>query len=408
MTTPTILLDVTRTVARSRLPAPTGIDRVERAYIDWALSLNAYFLVAIDRRQHLVGAETLSRLLDWQDRPDVPLPMDARSLMSPGRDRKLRQAQSLIRREAIATAGRPAQITAMLRGTIEGRAVYINAGHDNLGENLMAALDAAGIPKLVLIHDVIPLDHPEFTRRRVPAQFAEKLQAAALADAILTNSAHTAERMCRYIAPQRLLIAPLGVEVAPPRPPSEDAAPYFLCLGTIEPRKNHQLLMDLWEGFGPDAAPAELWIAGRRGWENKDLFKRLDTSAVIGRGVLELGPVTAAELHDLLSGARAVLFPSLAEGYGLPLAEALAMGIPVIASDLPALREVGGSVPEYLSPTEAQTWSDRITAYAAPGSPERAAQLDRIAGWTAPTWKTHFDIVLNAIETVMAQSMAAG
>jgi glycosyltransferase involved in cell wall biosynthesis len=105
----------------------------------------------------------------------------------------------------------------------------------------------------------------------------------------------------------------------------------------------------------------------------------------------------------MLSTARALLFPSFAEGYGLPLAEALAVGCPVIASDLPALREVGGSVPDYLCPDDIAAWSDLVRAYAIHDSKARDAQLARLSGWSRPTWSTHFELVENLMETILAQ-----
>ena len=110
----------------------------------------------------------------------------------------------------------------------------------------------------------------------------------------------------------------------------------------------------------------------------------------------------------LMQNARALLFPSFAEGYGLPLAEALAAGCPVIASDLPALREVGAEVPDYLEPRNPDAWAKAISDYAADPAPRRAAQLDRLAGWSAPTWGDHFDRVGNFLETILVQSGGGG
>ena len=99
-----------------------------------------------------------------------------------------------------------------------------------------------------------------------------------------------------------------------------------------------------------------------------------------------------AAMAALLRGARALLLPSLAEGFGLPLAEALALGVPVLCSDLPALRETGGEVPEYLDPRDAASWRRAILDYAA-DSMRRHNQLMRLAGWHAPHWNDHFEIV---------------
>lgn len=95
-----------------------------------------------------------------------------------------------------------------------------------------------------------------------------------------------------------------------------------------------------------------------------------------------------------------MLFPSFAEGYGLPVAEALACGVPVICSDLPALREVGGDVPEYLDPIDGIAWMAAIEAYIADPSPRRAAQMQRLRAWQCPTWPDHFAGVLDLLDAV--------
>jgi glycosyltransferase involved in cell wall biosynthesis len=94
-----------------------------------------------------------------------------------------------------------------------------------------------------------------------------------------------------------------------------------------------------------------------------------------------------------LSSARALLFPSVVEGFGLPLVEALRMGIPVIASDVPVFREIGGDIPTYLDPRDEAGWESAIAEYSQDRSAVRAAQLDRITGFRAPTWPEHFERV---------------
>jgi glycosyltransferase involved in cell wall biosynthesis len=97
------------------------------------------------------------------------------------------------------------------------------------------------------------------------------------------------------------------------------------------------------------------------------------------------------ELVTLYREAQALLFPSLAEGWGFPLAEALTMGTPVIASDLPVCREVGGTGPVYLAPQSRNAWSEAIVASA-------AKERERLSGRKAPAWK--WTEYFNAIKKV--------
>jgi glycosyltransferase involved in cell wall biosynthesis len=205
-----------------------------------------------------------------------------------------------------------------------------------------------------------------------------------------------------------LLVAPLGVE---PRfqhrqgeeAPSSDARPYFLCIGTIEPRKNHLLLLQVWRAMA-ERLPADqmprLILLGRRGWENENVVDMLERSTALRGIVVEEGRVGDARLSALLANARALLMPSFAEGFGLPVAEALAAGVPVIASDIPVLRETGGDVPEYLDPLDGPAWIRAIGDYALGDSPRRAAQLQRMGSWKAPGWDEHFRQLLPFLDRI--------
>jgi glycosyltransferase involved in cell wall biosynthesis len=134
-----------------------------------------------------------------------------------------------------------------------------------------------------------------------------------------------------------------------------------------------------------------LLIIGQRGWEAEPVFNVLDHSEKLRGHVIELNHCSDEELANHLAPARALVFPSLAEGYGLPLVEALGMGVPVIASDLPVFREIAGAVPTYLDPLNEAAWEEAILDYANPESPARAAQLGRIKSFRAYDWESHFD-----------------
>ena len=168
--------------------------------------------------------------------------------------------------------------------------------------------------------------------------------------------------------------------------------PYFVCIGTIEARKNHLLLLNIWRqlaGALGDAAPA-LVLIGQRGWETESAVDMLERCPALRGLVFEHGNLPDAQVNRLVRGARALVLPSFAEGFGFPLIEALAQGIPVICSDLAPLRENGREVPEYLNPLDGVGWASAIIDYALPASPRRDAQLRRLAGWRPPSWETHF------------------
>ena len=399
---PSILLDVSRTVARARLPGPTGIDRVERAYIRWASARGARFLAAFDGQSYLLEVDAVADLLGWLEHDDTRPSLDLRGRLQIQRDRNLRAAQSLVRRSARASTG-PGGLVRMLQTFLPGGGQYLNVGHDNLDPPSLLAIAEAGFTRSVMIHDTIPLDHPEYARNGTPEKFRAKLNAALSADLLIANSAHTAGRLRAHGWAGPLVTAPLGIETNGLSGCGAPVHPAFLCLGTIEPRKNHLMLLKLWQKFWTTTGEASphLILAGRRGWENKATFELLDTAPMMGRTVFEAGTPDDASLRQYLNTSTALLFPSYAEGYGLPLAEALEAGLPAICSDLPALREVGGRIPEYLDPPDTGAWEETIMAYAEPDSRRRSDQLLRLQGWQAPTWRAHFENIANTMETIL-------
>lgn len=248
---------------------------------------------------------------------------------------------------------------------------------------------------------IIPITHPQYCRAGEAGRHAIRVKTMLkIAHAVIANSQHTLDTLAEYAATIRMA-APQAVPVWPgtrhfgrppdPRPLLSDD---FIILGTIEGRKNHMLLLDVWERLVRDhgvKAP-RLVIIGQRGWACDDVLARLAVGG-FGDRVVETGALDDAAIARSMAGARALLFPSFAEGYGLPLVEALAAGVPTIASDIPAFREIGQGVPELLWPDDPMAWQAAITDYARPDSPRRAAQLARLVDFRAPDWPGHFGAV---------------
>jgi glycosyltransferase involved in cell wall biosynthesis len=267
------------------------------------------------------------------------------------------------------------------------------------------------------LHDLIPVDYPEYVEPGMERSHRRMLRTITRHfDAVIVNSQTTAEYYRRYLretgggaAAPRIHVALPGVSAFPApgagirlRPP--DPVPYFIIIGTIEPKKNHLLLLNLWTRLATTLAqPPRLLVIGARGWENEQAVDMLERSRRLHGLVEEHSCLGDAAIGSLLQHARAVLLPSFTEGFGLPLAEALASGIPVICSDIPAFREIGHDVPEFLDPLDIYAWRDAVIDYCAAGSARRAAQLQRLAGWPPLGWDRHFRIV----DEVLAEASAA-
>ena len=173
------------------------------------------------------------------------------------------------------------------------------------------------------------------------------------------------------------------------------SSPYFLMLGTIEARKNHWLLLQIWRQLAAQFGrqTPKLVLVGQRGWECENVVDLLERCVALKDCVIEIPDCYDVALSTYISHAQALLFPSFAEGYGMPLMEALSSGVPVIASDLPVFREIAGDIPDYLDPMDGLAWLSYIKNFSMPDSVMRKAQIARMSGFVAPTWTTHFQLV---------------
>ena len=402
-------LDLTRLISRVGRGPDTGVDRVERAYLTHLLGLPdpLFALVRSSLGYVLLDKEGTGRIARRLAGETPWGPADLIGAMSRKSSPARRRAMADVRRLALARC-RTGRLAGMLRRHVPVGCAYLNVGHSNLRTEVMAAWKTMPDAQIsVLVHDTIPLDYPQFQRVGTPALFREKLRrVAAFADLAIYNSQGSRADAERWFADLGRCppgtVAHLGVDVPPvdSRHLPQDldlSRPYFVCLGTIEPRKNHTLLLDIWEEFASEM-PAEqipnLIIAGARGWANEAVFARLDTSPVMQVSVFERPGLDDRAVAALLSGSCGLLCPSVAEGFGLPVAEAAALGVPVICPKLPVYEEILGNIPVYADSGDVYLWKQSIRRLAV----EKQAEHDRKRGpaprTEIPTWAEHFNLVL--------------
>lgn len=231
-------------------------------------------------------------------------------------------------------------------------------------QQAVASAKAEGAKIVPVIYDLLPISHPQFFAPLFCAQFERWLGTMIpLADAFVCISHATADAL-RTFATHRGLVAalgpvgvfPLGTKLTPgEEAPSttlatvfSDGTRPFLMVGTIEPRKNHTLVLDAFDQAWLEGSQAPLVVIGKRGWQCEDVIARFADFTRKGRPFTHISDATDADLQHAYRRSRCLVFPSIAEGFGLPIVEALSQGLPVIASDIPVHREVGNDHATYI------------------------------------------------------------
>jgi glycosyltransferase involved in cell wall biosynthesis len=221
-----------------------------------------------------------------------------------------------------------------------------------------------GIGFAILVHDLIPIKYESFVEPDHTVQFRDWLRdAIPVADIVFTNSKHTRTALIEFAAESgwrlpRVEALELGSGFSDPRTTGEQAttslpARYVLLVSTIELRKNHRLLVRVWqrllERHGANVVP-NLVFAGKIGWLVEDLLADLEASDYLNGKIILLRSLSDAELQQAYRSCLFTVFPSLCEGWGLPVAESLTHGKFCVASNHTAIPEAGGNLIDYFDP----------------------------------------------------------
>jgi glycosyltransferase involved in cell wall biosynthesis len=416
-----LVYDITRLMSRVMSRTPNGIDRVDFALADYFLNPDCKDrsgLVTTPLGPRILSPAASRDALDSIHRHwgEDESPEDAEHFqqvaavltgapekmtrMSKGRGSRLSVAARWIGRHGVPLGRAPGDFLA------DGGA-YINVSQYPLwiDRHFNWLGDRPDVRGVFFIHDLLPLEMPEYFRARELSRYAQRLRTLArYGHAAIVSTEMTRDSLGRRLAAlgragMPILVAPLPSApiFAKPEPcdPALSKHPYFVLCGTIEPRKNHLLILQVWRDLVAQlggAAP-KLVVIGERGWENENVVDLLERCPGLQLHVIEISGLSTPSVKRLLLGARALLMPSFAEGYGLPVVEALAAGVPVIASDIAVFREIGGGRIATLDPTDGPGWRETIRAFAVEDSPKRHAALLRLAGYEPPEWSHFFAAV---------------
>ena len=239
-----------------------------------------------------------------------------------------------------------------------------------------------------VLPEVVPQPWRALYRRGLRRSVAE-------ADVLIAVSEATKEALLdRYpIDGDRVVVTPLGPNVSAETARDDSVLrrlgiepPYLLSVGTVEPRKNHARLVRAFAAVAPDVPEHRLVIAGMSGWGQDAVDEAIETAGLESRVVLT-GGVSDSELASLYANADAFAFPSLYEGFGIPVVEAMRFGLPTLVGDTPSLIEVGGDAVVAAVPTDVDALVDGVRRVLTDDGTRRAltsAALQRGAGfsWT--------------------------
>lgn len=257
--------------------------------------------------------------------------------------------------------------------------------------------------RAAIVYDLVPLRFPELTTPATRRLHIPKLRDVQRADVVFCISEATASdvRTFLHVHDDRIRVARPGVAerfraaTAPADPAG--GRPYVLSVATVEPRKNLGTLLEAFARVRSSRPELALVLAGGHGPAAAELFAQVDALG-LGGAVVSTGYVDVDRIPALLAGARAFCFPSLFEGFGMPVAEALAVGVPVVASDDPSLDEACGSTALRVPARDAAAMA-RAIEVAAFDEGERAARTElgreHVAGLT---WEACAAAILRGLE----------
>lgn len=239
-------------------------------------------------------------------------------------------------------------------------------------QDLIHATNPSGVPPVrsgqrlvVTVHDLAFERFPELFPAAWRWLFKAGVRAAIhRADAILVPSQATADDLAGRVDPSRVHVTPLAASVANDGGGGGEALerlgiprPYVLFVGTLEPRKNVVRLVRAYRQVAPDVDHA-LVLAGAEGWHPEELEMELERP---GAGaVVRVGPVSVEDLDALYRNADVFVYPSLYEGFGLPVLEAMARGVPTVTSTTPAIAEVAGDAALTADPEDVAGIADAL------------------------------------------------
>jgi glycosyltransferase involved in cell wall biosynthesis len=413
-----VVYDLTRLVTRIFNRTPNGIDRVDFSLADYFVNRESehrsgLVMTALGPRvlKPLAAREAIDNIRKhWGEDAEPEVDEHYRAVttaidssfgkaprFSKGRTGQYAEARAWFRRHGFPIGESPRKFL------VDG-GVYINVSQFLLESDwyLRWLESESQVDGVFFIHDLLPIETPEYFRPAEQPRHMRRMERlarrgrAAIVSTVVVRDSLMRRMKALGRSDMPILVAPLPPDpifaAKTPLNGSSSKHPYFVMCGTIEPRKNHLLILHVWRELVAElgeAAP-KLVLIGTRGWENEHIIDLLERCPGLQGHVIEVSGLPTPSVKRLMLGSRAVLMPSFAEGYGLPVVEALGAGVPVIAADIPVFHEIGGGCLMTIDPTDGPGWRAAIREFLTEDSSERKAYAAKLENYAVPTWPDFF------------------
>lgn len=262
------------------------------------------------------------------------------------------------------------------------------------------------LPVVLTVHDLVTRELPTLHGRRTVRMQERRCAALRSASAVLAVSQSTADSVARIgVDPALIHVTPNGLSRLPePARTPLDGQRFILAVGTLEPRKGHELLMRAFSSLARD--DIRLVFAGPTAGRSEEL-RRLAGELGIENKLSILGFVEDAVLAGLYRSSAMLCMPSLGEGFGIPVLEAFAAPAPVVASDLPAVREVAGDAALLVAPGDVGSLASAISRVLDDGALRSALCRRGRARADSFTWQNTAELTLRVYRAVLGKTSPA-
>lgn len=259
------------------------------------------------------------------------------------------------------------------------------------------AVKSVGAKIMVLLHDIIAIDHPDYCDNKLSAAFSHHIETVlAYSDTLFFDSEYTKTKLKAYFlrshigCSSELVVNYPGFSIDLVNSDrsvrsfvSSATNDAYIAVSTLEPRKNHQYLLDAFDLIWHKAPNVKLCIIGKYGWKSEKMVERIVSHPYYGKQLFWFEDLDDNELLYAYRNAKACIYPSIVEGFGLPLIEALSLGCPVFASDIPVFHEVAGDCCQYFSLDEQESLVNLIVK----DQDVDADAVSELNSFSWPDWK---------------------